>query len=412
MDCFYSIVRSTESGVNLLIGCVMLVLFVVTSGIHIPRRREWRQFRMAVLLVGLACLLLAADYIVSVFVEPPPAYALSGQGAPDAPEHSLVALVTIDGAMFQALLFTLTSVVLVLPDAVRWPQVARHLAALVVVTLFCVGGYVMFPHLHEAFVIVMSVAYSAYITYLTIFFLRSFSLAVSYLETVYDDDMMPRLRWVRIFFFGALTIGLMALVSAVFPCAVVYALFNVSVPVYYCFAVVRLMNYVVTSAFVVKVPALVESPAPLHTSYSVPVEMTEEPAAAAAALPDDDDERFTVVRQALDEWVKARGYAQGDATVEEIIRVLGVSRQDFMAYFKQVLGTQFRTWRRHVRIEAAMRLIDADPTVSVSEIVESVGYGDRSNFHKHFQDVAGVSLKEYRAAALKPDGNEKTGQER
>lgn len=427
MDCSSSIVRSIESGANLLIGCVMLVLFVVTSGIHIPRRREWRQFRMAVHLVGLACLLLAVDYIVSIFYETPYFSALSEQAPTAAASHSVVSLITVVGAMFQAMLFTMTSVVLVIPDAVRWPQVARHLAVLAAITLLCVGSYIVYPDLHEAFVVVMCISYSAYMTYLTIFFLRSFNLAVSYLETVYDDDMMPRLRWVRVFFFGAFFVGLLALATAVFPCIEIYTLFNASVPVYYCFAVVRLMNYVVTSAFVVKVPAPAESPAPLHASYSAPdyglsknvdersaseFDLSKNADTSADAPVDENAERFAAVRQALDEWIEARGYAQGDVTVEEIIDVLGVSRQDFMAYFKDVLGTQFRTWRRHIRIEAAMRLVDADPDVCVSEIIESVGYSDRSNFHKHFQSLAGISLKEYRAAALKPDGNEKTGQER
>lgn len=379
----------------------MIVLFVVTVGIHIPRRREWRQFRMAVHLVSLACLLLAVDYLTSIFFESSPDSALSGQIPTDIANQSLVSLITVIGAMFQAMLFTMTSVVLVLPDAVRWPQVARHLAILAVMTLLCVGGFVAFPHLAETFVIVGCICYSGYMTYLTIFFLRSFNLAVSYLETVYDDDMLPRLRWVRVFFFGAFFVGLMALVFAVFPYVEIYTLFNASVPVYYCFAVVRLMNYVVTSTFVVKVPAPAESSAPLHASYSAPTleNYTYAHGDRENADEAEDTDRYKSVRQALDKWVNARGYAQGDVTVEEIIDILGVSRQDFLAYFKNVLGTQFRTWRRHIRIEAAMRLIDADPAVSVSEIIESVGYSDRSNFHKHFQSVAGVSLKEYREAA-------------
>lgn len=385
---------------DLLTSCVMFVLFVVMAGIHIPCRREWRQFRMAVHLVGLACLLLSVNYFASIFFEP---------ASVNNAASKLIALVTIGGAAFQALLFTMTSVVLVFPDAVRWHLVARHLALLAAATAACLGCYSLLPQLQEALVVMAGVFYLGYIAYLISFFQRSFKLAVTYLETVYDDDMLPRLRWVRVFFYGALAVGLAALLSAIFPSMVVYTLFNASVPVYYCFAVVCLMNYVITSAYVVKVPSLTEADKPLHTLRpDTPSAEAEELKVQETAATEIDEARLHAVRQALDEWVKARGYAQGDMTVDEIIDLLGVCRQDFMTYFKNVLGTQFRTWRRHLRIEDAMRLIDADPDISISEIIESVGYSDRSNFHKHFQEMAQTSLKEYREAARKrgtDDGN-------
>lgn len=379
---------------NLLISCIMVVLFVVTIGIHIPRRREWGQFRTAVRLVGAACLLLAINYIASAFFP-----FETTDGATDL----LVSLTTVDGAMFQALLFTMISIVLILPDVVHWPQMMRHLAVAIGMTIITIGGYVLFPTMREHFVVVACIFYSGYITYLTILFRRSFNLAVRHLETIYDDDMRPRLLWVRVFFYGALFVGVMALVTAVFPSKITVRLFDISVPVYYSFAVVRLMNYVVTSAYVVKVPVPKRAEAPLQADYLTPSATAEAAAALPSAPEPQIEDSFQAVRQALDQWVKSRGYAQGDMTVEEIITELGVSRPEFLAYFKNVLGTQFRTWRRHIRIEAAMRLIDADPAVSVSEIIESVGYSDRSNFHKHFQSVAGMSLREYRETVTHSD---------
>lgn len=369
---------------DFVVGCVMLVLFVVTAGIHIPRRREWGQFRMAVRLVGLACLLLAVNYIVPV---------LFRTGTVDATEVYLKSLVTVDGAMFQALLFSMTAVVLVLPDSIRWPLVARHVSLTGGVTLATLGAFALFPEFRALCVVVASICYGVYVICLTIYFLRSFTLAVSYLETLYDDDMLPRLRWVRVFFYGALFVGLMALVTSISPNSVINYLFDASVTVYYCYAVVRLMNYVVTSAFVVKVPMGDGDIAELVETSDVQQEPED-------VLPKYD---YFSVEKALDEWIAARGYAQGDMTVDEIIESLGVRRQDFTAYFRNVLGTRFRTWRRSIRIAAAVRLVDENPTLPISEIIDSVGYSDRSNFHKHFQSAVGVSFKDYRLGVRAPE---------
>lgn len=337
---------------------------------------------MAVRMIGLACFVLGADNILSIFFR-----------TENKESGFLLPLIMVDVAMSQALLFTMTSIVLVLPDAVRWRLVARHLVVLVVMMIINVGGFVMFPALQSAFVVVACIFYSGYITYLTILFQRSFKIAVHHLETLYDDDMMSNLRWVRIFFYGALVVGFMALVSAILPFPIVYNLFKASVPVYYCYAVVQLMNYVVTSAYVVKVPApasqsLLSASADDVYTNSLQDEASSTPLVSESAL--------TAVAEALDSWVAARGYAQENMTVDEIIVSLGVKRQDFMAYFKTELGTQFRTWRNQIRIEAAMRIVDANPDIAVGEIMENVGFNDRSNFHKHFQVVAGMTLKDYR----------------
>lgn len=373
---------------NFAIACVMLVLCVMIAGIHIPHRKEWNHFRMAVKMIGLACFVLGTDNIMSIFFR-----------TENSESGFLLPLIMVDVAMFQALLFTMTSIVLVLPDAVRWRLVARHLIVLLGMMIVNVGGFVMFPEFRSAFVVVACIFYSGYITYLTILFQRSFKIAVNHLEALYDEDILSNLRWVRIFFYGALVVGLMALVSAIFPFPIVYNLFKASVPVYYCYAVVQLMNYVVTSAYVVKVPA----PAPATTSFlsaSVDEVYPNSMQDTVSTISPASESALTAVAEALDFWVASRGYAKGDMTVDEIIVELGVKRQDFVAYFKTVLGIKFRTWRNRIRIEAAMHLIDTNADITVGELMESVGFNDRSNFHKHFQSVSGVSLKEYRTSVL------------
>lgn len=357
--------------VSLATSSIMLALFFVLVFLRIPKRQEWRHFQLATWLIAAACLVLSASNAYTYF-------RIDSERAEGSSLESIIILLV---GCYQALLFTITSIALVCPTPRLWLRAMKHLAGITAGSAVSLAAYVMWPEWQLENVAMGGLTYLAYIIYLTTYFHRKFHLSVQRLEDVYDDDMQSRLQWVRTFFYGALGIGVFALLTAIVPSNVVKRAFDISVPIYYIYVTIRLVNYVPTSSFVVKT----------FTKVPTPVAVSEE-REIAPNTPDVSPE----VEQAIEAWVAGRRYAVADATVDEIVDELHVSKQAFNAYFKNVLHTQFRSWRRELRIREAMRMMDASPQLSIVDLMAEVGYNDRSNFYKDFQQIAGVALKDYR----------------
>lgn len=357
--------------ISIITSSVMLVLSLVLFFLHTPERKEWRFFKLATNLIAVACLVLSASYIYSSFQTD------SNWGG----DGLLQSIIILSVGGYQALLFTITSIVLVSHTSSIWLRAVRHTMIITSVSTACIAAYWIAPAWRMTTLTVEALAYLSYICYLTAYFNRKFRKSVKRIEDVYDDDMMLRLRWVRTFFYGALGVGLVALLAAMVPNSVLGLLFDISVPIYYTYVAIRLVNYVSTSSFVVKTFTTDSAPQPDGAEQK---ETTPAPVVCSQ------------MEHAIETWVATRRYTMADATVEEIVEEMHVSKTDFNAYFKNVLHTQFRTWRRELRIREAMRLMDANPSLSIPELMVEVGYNDRSNFYKDFRQIAGISLKDYR----------------
>lgn len=360
--------QNLNEPISLVTSSTMLVLFFVLFFLRAPERKEWRHFHLATRLISLACLLLSISYMSS-FLHVDDARSDEGY---------LQSIITLLVGCFQALLFTSTSIILVSPSATLWRKAASHMLGITCGGIVSITAYCTLPAWRWWNVVICGVVYLSYIICLTAYFRRSFRQSVQHLEDMYADDMQMRLRWVQTFFYGALGVGLFAMLAAITPNVILKELFDISVPIYYTYVAVRLVNYITTSSFVVK------------TFVADAVSPQQD-------VPCVDPETTSRVERAITQWVNARRYAETDATVDEIANEMGVGKQDFNSYFKNVLHTPFRTWRRELRIREAMRIMETQPTLSITELMTEVGYNDRSNFYKDFQQIAGIALKDYRS---------------
>lgn len=79
----------------------------------------------------------------------------------------------------------------------------------------------------------------------------------------------------------------------------------------------------------------------------------------------------------------------------EIARWQGMTPSTFSRFFKQATGDTFITFVRRLRIDHACRLLH-DPTHSVADICFMSGYGNISNFNRHFRELIGMTPRDYR----------------
>lgn len=102
-----------------------------------------------------------------------------------------------------------------------------------------------------------------------------------------------------------------------------------------------------------------------------------------------------------DVWQELRNYI--DENLHEELTLSAIAKKSFYnpsyfsRIFKQRFGVSFSDYLRKKRMEYAMSLL-SDTELSIEEIIERVGYADRSAFYHAFSKTVGKSPAEYRAS--------------
>lgn len=82
--------------------------------------------------------------------------------------------------------------------------------------------------------------------------------------------------------------------------------------------------------------------------------------------------------------------------VEQAARQVGMSKSNFMRFFKQVTGEPFIAYLNHFRIAKAEALLSGSGK-SIAEVSQQVGFCDQSYFGLVFRTIVGVPPREYKS---------------
>lgn len=82
-------------------------------------------------------------------------------------------------------------------------------------------------------------------------------------------------------------------------------------------------------------------------------------------------------------------------TLEDVAANTFLSPSYFSKIFKEEMDMNFNTYLNHIRIEMSKKLL-ADPSISMVEISNLVGFEDQSYFSKVFKKMTGLSPKRFR----------------
>ncbi len=92
------------------------------------------------------------------------------------------------------------------------------------------------------------------------------------------------------------------------------------------------------------------------------------------------------IGNALNKWVEEERYLL-EMTPREAAEELGTSMEQMSFYFRMYVGTEFRCWRKQMRIEKAKIIMKLKPELPFSTIGEYVGISDKGNFRRQFYEV-------------------------
>ncbi len=349
--------------ITFAIGIVLTILGFMLLCIHIKAEERTINLRLARVFLAMAYFMLALPAFIEYFYE-------------GVHNVMFVEIFTPAIATVQSMFFTFTLVTFLQPTYLTRRQLLLHASIVfgAIILYFIMALNITRYH----YVIYLGVAaYLCLLIFYVCFFRKKYVRSLQQLEEYYDEDEQGRLRWVRNGFYAALSLGIIASVSAYYPYWM-YICFLIVYIIFYTWFVIRFFNYAARVDFYLS--ATTREPEQLPSERFV----------------ENDPARETQFRDSLEQWVLDGGYTRGDISTEEVAELLGTDLPFLRSYFRDRMSSDFRTWRNELRIRKAQELIADHPEVSLNQIARQVGFATRSNFYLYFKKITGMLPADYR----------------
>lgn len=371
---------------TLFSASAILAVGVILLMLSIPFTNEWKQFRTVRLCLAFTCLVLSASDFASCF-------ALDSHQ-----DAQLFSTLTLIVASCQAMLFTTASLVFVQSPRVHRRSVLTQLGVITVVGVTLLVSQYHFPRLYPYLFATAIAAYIAQITLYTLTFRKDYKSCVQQLEAFYDEDEQGRMRWISRCFYSALAVGVVALFFCLIPySSFTYDLFVLTYTIYYIYIAGCVVNYRIKAGFILN--ARREHQQEQEEKQAIP--KTEvETAAGEETAPQTVLDWADKLRIALERWVAEKKFIETDSNPDKVAKELGTTKSLLNCYFAKYEHITFREWRTRLRIKEAERILREEDVV-LPALHELVGVSDKSNFHKHFKQLTGMTPNEYRKQVRK-----------
>lgn len=181
------------------------------------------------------------------------------------------------------------------------------------------------------------------------------------IDNLYADDT-NRFRWILISFIAALSVGILALLLAMFYTFTRGVIFTVFSICFYLAFGIRFINY---SLLFRKFELLIEDK---NEEYDTPANCTY----------------YSKLEANIQKWIENKQFLQPEINIQMVASQLKTNRTYLSEYINTVEKKTFKAWINNLRIEEAQNLLLIHPEIPVHEISDMVGFTDKSNFGKQF----------------------------
>lgn len=215
--------------------------------------------------------------------------------------------------------------------------------------------------------------------------------AVRIFDDTHADDLGAYIEWLSTFTYWALIFGVGCGLLTFLPDKYVFIWILSSIP-FYSYLFYSYLNYLlfyeqVENAF----EQDIQSEEELLTDTQTGPEMISEEEIPVS---------YTEIIEKVDNWIKTDGYVQKGLTIKELSEILHTNRTYLSAYIKTTYKMTFREWITGLRLEYAKNILKEHPEINVQKLAEASGFLSRSNFIKSFADKEGCTPAKWRKANL------------
>lgn len=109
------------------------------------------------------------------------------------------------------------------------------------------------------------------------------------------------------------------------------------------------------------------------------------------------------IRARLKEWTSVDENIRSDFSIDQLAAQLSTGRKAIERYFESAAKQDFRYWKTFIRIERAQTLLLENESIPVIDIAKTVGFNDKSNFHKKFKEITGCTPSQWRECGGHPE---------
>lgn len=245
---------------------------------------------------------------------------------------------------------------------------------------------------------VQNIALLALATWLVIYGLMlarrvivAYRRAVRIFDDTHADDIEAYIEWLSIFTYWALIFGVGCGLLTFLPDEYVYIWILSSIP-FYSYLFYSYQNYLlfyeqVENAF----EQDIQSEEELLTDTETEPEIVPEQEVPMS---------YIEIIEKVDNWIKTDGYVQQGLTIKGLSEILHTNRTYLSAYIKTAYKMTFREWITALRLEYAKNILKEHPEINIQKLAESSGFLSRSNFIKSFTEKEGCTPAKWKKANL------------
>ena len=241
---------------------------------------------------------------------------------------------------------------------------------------------------------VMAVWLIGYGLFLVRRLLLAYYKAVRIFNDTHSDDIGSYVKWMSVFTWWAVIFGVSCGLLTFLPDEWVFVWILSSVP-FYIYLFCCYQNYLL---FYEQVESVMESE--VISEEEILCDINPEVTQETGTQPS----YYTEMAERIKEWVGKDGYVRPGLTIKELSDILQTNRTYLSAYIKTTYRMTFRDWIVGLRIEYAKRLLVQYPVLTVADISEKSGFQSPSHFIRLFKESTGCTPVKWRKTATKQYG--------
>ena len=215
--------------------------------------------------------------------------------------------------------------------------------------------------------------------------------AVRIFDDTHADDIGAYIKWLSIFTYWALIFGVGCGLLTFLPDEYVYIWILSSIP-FYSYLFYSYQNYLL---FYEQVENAFEQDIQSEEEFLTDTE-TEPEIVPEQEVP----MSYIEIIEKVDNWIKTDGYVQQGLTIKGLSEILHTNRTFLSAYIKTAYKMTFREWITALRLEYAKNILKEHPEINIQKLAESSGFLSRSNFIKSFTEKEGCTPGKWKKANL------------
>lgn len=360
----------------LIISCVLIgTIFLV---LPIPKQPYLKNYKISIKILAIAYFVMALFNSLLLFFN-------ENIYIPEYFNFIVILLSSL-----QAILFVFTLITLFNPKYISRKIIIYNCLPVLFISILYLLSIIFFDeykiisisdfvnNIHQPNVIVkflFFIFYFVQLSYFVYLFFKEEKLYLKRIDNYFSETGKLRMKWVRLSFLFALSIGILALIYQIFPSQIFDSIFTFINTCFYFIFAIYYINY---NKIFTSIEPIIET------------EIIDAKADNASLRNKTNWHDFKNII------VEKKYYLIEGVTLDIIAQKLKIGRTTLSGLINNEESVNFNSFINNLRIEDAKTIIKTNPELSIQNIAELTGYSEHSNFSRQFKNYTGITPNQWR----------------